>query len=131
MNLLKGVAAVVFVMMILAGCASSPDSTDSWSRSYLLPLDRVFDAAVDVLEDEGYLVDAERQAGRISAEPSRSRSQRGPTMVVRVEEKNGRARVDVQTRMGAERSTTTSSGDGAAVLEFLFELDQRLREPAD
>lgn len=112
------------------GCASSSDSEGSWSRSYLLPRDRVMDAVIQVLEDEDYLVEGDRKSGRITAEPSRSRDRHGPVLTVRVDEKKGRISVDVQTSLGHDRTTTTSSQDQSAVLEFLLALDQKLRLPS-
>ena len=87
------------------------------------------DAVVDVLEDEQYLVEANRKSGRITAEPSRSRDKAGPVLTVTVDEKKGRISVDVQTSLGHDRTTTTSTRDQSAVLEFLHALDQRLRSP--
>ncbi len=132
MKSLKNLIVVAILMVAITGCTSSGTSSDSWSRSYLLPSDRVIDAVVDVLEDENYLVDIDRKAGRITAEPSRSRTQGGPILTVRVDQKkDGRVRVDVQTRSGTQGATTGSNRDQTAVLEFLHELDQRLRTPTD
>ena len=130
MRTLTSVIVLAFVVAAAVGCASTPDSTGSWSRSYLLPRDRVMDAVIEVLEDEDYLVEANRKSGRFTGEPSRSRDQQGPVLTVRVDEKKGRIRVDVQTSLGHDRTTTTSNRDQSAVLEFLHALDQKLRVPS-
>ena len=117
------VPAVIF----LAACASSGGSSDAWSRTYFAPRDKVIDAVIDVLEDDGYLVEADRAKGRITAEPSRSSGGKLASLVVRVAKKNDRIRVDVQTRTGASYSTLTSKPAESPVLEFFHELDMRLQ----
>ena len=117
------VPAVIF----LVACASSGGSSDAWSRTYFAPRDKVIDAVIDVLEDEGYLVEADRAKGRITAEPSRSSGGKLASLVVRVAKKNDRIRVDVQTRTGASYSTLTSKPAQSPVLEFFHELDMRLQ----
>jgi len=117
------VPAVIFV----ASCTSSGGSSDDWSKTYFAPRDKVIDAVIDVLEDESYLVDADREKGRITAEPSRSKSGNLASLVVRVTQKNDRSRVDVQTRTGASYSTMTSNPQKSAVLQFFHELDLRLQ----
>jgi hypothetical protein len=111
----------------VAGCASSTDSADSWSRSYLTPLDSVFDAVIDVLEDDGYRVEANRETGRISAEPARSSRGMNPSLAVKVFEKSGRVRVDVQTRAGVNDSLTRGSQVEISIVEFFHELELRLQ----
>jgi hypothetical protein len=87
----------------------------------------VFDAVVDVLEDDGYLVEANREAGRISAEPARSDRGMDPSLAVRVFEKAGRVRVDVQTRSGANDAMTRGSRVEISIVEFFHELELRLQ----
>jgi hypothetical protein len=115
------------IITIPASCASSTDTTGSWTRSYLVPEDTVFSAAVEVLEDEGFFVEADRDAGRIVAEPSTATGTRTPILVIRVVPKNGRILVDVQTRGGAEQGLAMSQRTDAAVLEILHALDRRLQ----
>jgi len=114
---------VVSGALLLAACTSG-DSRDAWSRTYLASRDEVVGAVIDVLEDEGYLVEADREKGRISAEPSRGR---GSTLVVNVATRDGRIRVDVLTRAEASLSAVPGGPDEAPILEFLHELDVRLR----
>jgi hypothetical protein len=120
------VAPVFFVLMASA-CTTSTDSSDAWTRSYIAPRERVIEAVIDVLEEADYLVEADREKGRITAEPSRSRGAASPTLVVLVEVKAGRVRVDVQTRSGASYSGESSRASTAPVLEFFHELDLRLQ----
>ena len=122
-RLALGAAAVV----VIAACTTTGDASSSWSRSYLAQRDRVVEAVVEVLEDEHYLVDVKKDGGRIDAEPSRSSGQGRAILVVRVEEKNGRIRVDVQSRAGVDSSGRQGDQVEAQVLEFLHELDLRLR----
>jgi len=115
----------------LSACTSGGDSSSSWSRSYLAQRDRVIDAVVDVLEDEDYLVDLNRDAGRIDARPSRERTGRRTTLLVHVEEKKGRVRVDVQTRSQMDGDLSSGRLDEAPVLEFLHELDVRMHRAVE
>lgn len=120
----------VFVLVglaIIAACASSGGSGDDWSRTYFAPRDLVIDAAIEVLEEGGYLVEADREKGRISAEPSRSSGANLVSLEVRVTRKDDRIRVDVQTRSGASFSTATSKPNESPVLEFLYQLDLRMQ----
>ena len=118
--------ALMLFVVAAAACTTSSDSSDAWTRSYLAPRERVIEAVIDVLEGMDYMVDADRDKGRVTAEPSRSRSAASPTLVVHVEVKAGRVRVDVQTRSGASYSGVSSRASTAPVLEFFHELDLRL-----
>ena len=114
-------------LLLLSSCTSGGDSSSSWSRSYLAPHDTVIDAVVDVLEDEHYLVDLNRDAWRIDAQPARGKTGRRVHLMVRVEEKKGRVQVDVQTRSQMDGDMRSGRLDEAPVLEFLHELDLRLQ----
>jgi hypothetical protein len=111
----------------LIGCATSSDPGDSWSESYVGPFDRVFDAVIDVLEDEDYLVEADRGAGKVTAQPSRSKRIQTAPFVIRVFEKSERIWVDVQVRSTFEDSMARSSRVATSVLEFFHELELRLQ----
>ena len=87
----------------------------------------MFDAVVDVLEDEGYFVDADRSSGRITAEPARSNQGPSPSLFVRVAEKSGRVRVDIQTRAGASGAATQGARIDATIAELFHELELRLQ----
>jgi hypothetical protein len=115
------------LLLFLFACTSGGDSSSSWSRSYLASRDKVIDAVVDVLEDEHYLVDLNRSAGRIDAQPSREKTGRRVHLTVRVEEKKGRVQVDVQTRSQMDGDMRSGRLDEAPVLEFLHELDLRMQ----
>ena len=114
-------------LLFLLNCTSGGDSSSSWSRSYLAPRDKVIDAVVDVLEDEHYLVDLNRSAGRIDAQPAREKTGRRVHLTVRVEEKKDRVQVDVQTRSQMDGDMRSGRLDEAPVLEFLHELDLRMQ----
>jgi len=114
-------------LLFLSSCTSGGDSSSSWSRSYLASRDAAIDAVVAVLEDEDYLVDLNRDAGRIDAQPSREKTGRRVHLMVRVEEKKGRVLVDVQTRSQMDGDMRSRRLDEAPVLEFLHELDLRMQ----
>ena len=113
------------VTVFLASCTTSGGESDAWSRTYFAPRDKVIEAAIDVLEDEGYLVEADREKGRIIAEPPRSAGNLA-ALVVNVRPQGDRILVDVLTRSEASYSRMTSNSTESAVLEFLHELDLRL-----
>jgi hypothetical protein len=122
-----GMMVMAALAGVLAGCASSSETGDSWTRSYLSPPDVVFNAVVEVLEADGYLVEANREAGRISAVPSRSNRGLGPSLAVRVVEKAERVLVDVQTRSGVNDATTRGSQIDTMMAVFFHELELRLQ----
>jgi hypothetical protein len=126
MNHRKTWLAVVS-LILLASCTSGGDSSDGWSRTYFAPYEQVFEAVIAVLDDEGYVVDIKEDKGRVSAEPSQSSSGNLAAMVVQVTRKNDRIHVDVQTRSGATFSTLTARPKEEPILEFLHELDLRLK----
>ena len=114
-------------LLFLSSCTSGGDSSSSWSRSYLASRDAVIDAVVDVLEDEDYLVDLNRDAGRIDAQPAREKTGRRVHLMIRVKEKKGRVQVDVSTRSQMDGDRRSGQLDEAPVLEFLHELDLRMQ----
>ena len=118
-------------LFFFSACTSGGDSSSSWSRSYLAQRDRVIDAVVDVLEDEHYLVDLNRDSGRIDAQPSRAKTGRKVHLMVRVEEKKGRVQVNVQTRSQMDGDLRSGRLDEAPVLEFLHELDVRMHQAVE
>jgi len=123
----KEIAVAFFCALTVAACTTTGDSSSSWSRSYVAQKERVLDAVVEVLEDENYLVDVKDGGGRVDAEPSRAGGPGRAILVVRVEEKNGRIRVDVQSRVGVDSTGRPGTQVEGQVLEFLHELDLRLK----
>lgn len=119
-------ALAVLLIAVAAACGSTGGRTDQWSRSYLAPRDTVFDNAVEVLEDEGYLVEADRGAGRLVAEPpAANRGQ--PVFVLRIVAKGERVVVDVQARPDEDRGPMVSQRTDAVVAELLYALDRRMQ----
>ncbi len=113
-------------MAVAAACGSAGGRTDAWSRSYLAPPDTVFENAVEVLEEEGYLVEADRGAFKLSAEPPAAR--RGqPVLVLRIEAKGERVVVDVQARPDEDGGPMVSQRTDAVVAELLYALDRRMQ----
>lgn len=127
MKIHRTLIVTMIAAVVPIGCTTASDSSDSWSESYLAPYDRVFNAVVDVLEDRDYLVEASPETGKITAEPSRSSRGLSPELAVRVFEKAGRVRVDVQTRAGANQSVTQGRQIETSILEFFHELELRLQ----
>ena len=114
-------------LLFLLSCTSGGDSSSSWSRSYLASRNAVIDAVVDVLEDEDYLVDLNRDAGRIDAQPARGKTGRRVHLMIHVKEKKGRVQVDVSTRSQMDGDRRSGRLDEAPVLEFLHELDLQMQ----
>lgn len=92
-----------------------------------MPLEKVFETVLEVLEDEGYYVEADAESGRINAEPEAAAAGRKPVLAVRVAAKGNRTVVDVQTRAGANPGQMVSLRTDTAVLELLHALDRRLQ----
>lgn len=111
----------------LSGCTTSSGPPDLWSRSYIAPIDRVFSAVTDVLEDDGYFVETDRSKDRITAEPPRDSRGLSPLLEIKVVEKSGKVLVDVQTRAGANDSVTFGNQVDTLVVEFFHELELRLQ----
>lgn len=123
---LLGVAVIT-----AAACISSNPSDESWARTYLASRDRVIDAVLDVLEDEEYLVELDREAGRVRAESSRRGSVRGLVLEVRIREKGDRVHVDVQARWNEADLSVAAGRMDAPIREFFHDLDLWLHRTVD
>lgn len=110
-----------------AACSSAGGGSSDWSRSYLVPESAVFEAVVEVLEDEGYLVQADREAGRVRAEAGDARRGPLPNLVIEVRQRGERVLVDVQIRGLHSDAPTASRRADSAVRELLHALDRRLQ----
>ena len=119
------------VLLPSVACTSSGEAPGSWSRSYVAPRDRVIDTVVDVLGDQDYLVEVDREAGRIEAQPSREQGGRQTDLVVRVEERKDRVWVDVQSRSQMDRDLRSQHVEQGPILEFFHELDLRMQGSRD
>jgi hypothetical protein len=119
-------ALTTLLIAVAAACGTAGGRTDQWSRSYLAPPDTVFDNAVEVLEDEGYLVEADRGAGRLVAEPPAAHRGR-QVLVLQIEAKGEQVVVDVQVRPGEDPGPMVSQRTDAVVAELLYELDRRMQ----
>ena len=118
------------IMTVFAACAASSGSSDTWSRTYFAPREKVIEAVIDVLDVEGYLVDADPEKGRVSGEPGRSAGNL-VALAVTVKVKGERVVVDVQTRSGARFSSLPVKPEESPVLEFLHQLDLRMQGGPD
>jgi hypothetical protein len=110
-----------------AACSSAGGGSGDWSRSYLLPESAVFEALVAVLEEEGYLVEADLGAGRVQAEAGDALRGTLPVLVIEVRPRGERVLVDVQIRGLHRDAPTASRRTDSAVRELLHALDRRLQ----
>ena len=107
-------------------CLTSGTGPDAWSRTYFASREDVIEAVIEVLEDEEYLVDIDRENGRIVAEPPRSAGNLA-VLAVTVRRTGDRILVDVQTRSEVGYSTAVPRPAETAILEFLHQLDLRMQ----
>ena len=127
---MKAISRLVVTGVVFSGliaCTSSNNTGDLWSRSYIAPFERVVDAVIDALEDEGYLVEADRENGRITAEPSRNSPGQQPALGIKVVGKRGKVLVDGQTPAGVSDSMPRGSRSETSIVEFFHELELRLQ----
>ena len=121
-------SSVVVVGLSAIGCSATSAvlaSGDDWSRSYVLPYDRVWRAVVRSLSSTGYVIDEEdREQGRIRAESAADPAYRAVVMDVRVDQRGEVVRVDVQASGGTVNSPGEIGLLDRAVTEFLDELDR-------
>ena len=117
-------------MVFLASCTATGNDSSAWTRTFFAPREEVIEAVIEVLEVEGYLVDADRNKGRISGEPERG-TKNLASMVVQVKVKGDRVVVDVETRSGARFSSLPVKPAESPVLEFLHQLDVRMQGAPD
>jgi len=123
--------ACVTVVTVL-GCSSTPVDLDrggDWSRSYVLPYDRVWEAVKASLSKAGYWIEEEhRERGLVRAESTREPAYRAVVLVVRVDQREEEVRVNVQASGGGVDPASEIGRFERAVNEFLDELDGRLRQ---
>lgn len=121
------VSAAILIAGVAVGCVGSGGVTgEDWSRTYLQPYDRVFEAVLDALEASGFYLDTvDEERGRVRAEPSTERDDR-VTLVVEVALRGDRVRVDALAQSPELADGFGSTLAGAAVRDFLRDLDARL-----
>jgi hypothetical protein len=127
MTTISRLALISMTLAMAAACGSTGDQMGSWSRSYLAPVETVFGAVVEVLEDEGYLVEPDRASGRIVAEPATGARGGTSTLILRITLRGDRVVVDVQARPGVERDGMVPQATDTAVLELFHALDRRMQ----
>jgi hypothetical protein len=123
---------VLVVALATGGCTAGVGrDPGDWSRSYVSTYDRVFEAALDSLEEiDFYLDTVEKDRGRIHAEASVRRGDE-VTLIVHVDERPSEVRVDVMAR-GIDAEDGMAPGrTSAVVFEFLRNLDERLEGRRD
>ena len=119
--------AAIVIAGVAAGCAGSGGVTgEDWSRNYLQPYDRVFEAVLDALEASGFSLDTvDEERGRVRAAPSAERDDR-VTLVVEVALRGERVRVDALAQSPELADGFGSNLATAAVRDFFRDLDARL-----
>jgi hypothetical protein len=125
--LLSGVVVVVLFAIGCQATSGSSASGDDWSRSFVLPYDRVWTAVVRSLSSSGYILDEQDPGqGRIRAESVADPAYRAVVLDVRVDQRGETVRVDVQASGGGVGSPGEIGILDRAVTEFLEELDELL-----
>jgi hypothetical protein len=123
---------VSLVFWSAIGCSSASGvlaSGDGWSRSYALPYDRVWAAAIASLSSSGYwLGEQDGGRGRIRAESASEPAYRAVVLIVRIDQRGEVVRVGVQASGGGDGAPAEISRLDRVVTEFLDALDDRLRE---
>jgi hypothetical protein len=120
-------AVGLVVAALLSGCTVSDGGGEPWSRTYVRSFDRVWRAALSVLEEEGYLVQEEdRKRGRIEAASSAHRRDLEIVLDLRVIETADSVRVDVQARPGLVDGQAALRRMDSTVLSLLLALDEGL-----
>ena len=121
--------ALLILLQLLAACSSTSTSSDgAWTAAYVAPFDRVWTAALDVLEDSAYFVaDSDREKGRIRAESSARHQYREVVLDISFKQRGKVVRVNVQASRGPIDSPADFRRLERAVREFLADLDFRMK----
>jgi hypothetical protein len=123
-------SSLVVVGLSAIGCSATSEvlaNGDDWSRSYVLPYDRVWRAVVWSLSSTGYIIDEEdREQGRIRAESAADPAYRAVVLDVRIDQRGEVVRVALQASGGTVNSPGEIGLLDRAVTEFLDELDRAL-----
>ena len=123
---------MVLAVSVAGGCLSGGgESVDDWSRSYLSTYDRVFEAALDAVEDSGFYLDTvDEERGRIRAEASARRGDE-MSLIIDVGQRADRIRVDVMAQGAAAQDGRGPGPIAPVVAEYLRNLDARLEGRLD
>lgn len=130
---IRRLTVVSIVMVAAAACATgSGTSVDDWSRDYVSTFERVFEAAIESLDEIGFYLESEdREQGRIRARSSARRTSVEATLLVDVRLRGDRIRVDVMAQSpGLEEGRAPVQVSGL-VRDFFRGLDARLEGRVD
>jgi len=120
-----------WLALSLAGCsqlAMAPDS--DWTRSWVRPVDQVWEIALEVLTDQGFVIERkDHDAGTIRAEAPGRHEQQRPVLHISIEDRDGTTRVEVGIS-GSSGSPGDIMRFDETVAGFLDDLDRALRETA-
>lgn len=120
---------VLALAAVAVGCASeSAPAAGQWSRTYARKYERVWQAALAALGAGGYdIAEQDPARGYIRAESGEREAYRRVVLEVFVLRRPESVRVDVQASGGAAFSQADHKRLARPVLDFLDELDARLR----
>jgi hypothetical protein len=122
------VTVIAGALLTVACSSTSTSSGDAWTAAYVAPIDEVWTAVLDVLEDSGYLVvDSDRAKRRIRGESSARHQYREIVLDLTLKERGEVVRVNVQASGGAIDSPAGFRRLEEAVRDFLAQLDARMR----
>lgn len=123
---LAAVGAVLAAAACVIACRSGAGADSGWSRAYVLPEERVWSTVLEVLGDDGFVVEeADREAGRIVATGGDSRMWREALLDVSIRTRGEVVRVEVGGRIGSDPATGVRRLD-ELVRAVLTSLDDRL-----
>jgi hypothetical protein len=117
------------LVLVLAGCsqlAMAPE--EDWTRSWARPFDTVWTTALELLEDEGFVVERiNRDAGTIRAEAPDGHELRRQVLHLTIAAREGATRVEIGVSGPSGGPGELMRFDQTAA-SFLDELDRALRE---
>lgn len=123
---LVALGALVTAATCVIACRSGASAGGDWSRSYVRPGEQVWNAVLDTVTDEGFVVDeADRERGRITATGGDSRMWREALLEISVRARGEVVQVAVSGRMGNDPGADIRRLD-QLVRTLLASLDEHL-----
>lgn len=129
-RIISSVTCALTCVLALGACsqlALAPQG--DWHRSYARTLGEVWTAALEALEDEGFVIEsADQDRGRIRAEAPGQNEYRRAVLHIQIRERDQSVLVDVAAGGGSETPGDIARFD-RAVSTFLEVLDEYARNP--
>lgn len=130
-----GLALVLMIAVLSVGSACTTGSgtgPDAWSRDYVSTYERVFEAAIEALAETDFYLDTEdHERGRIIGRSSARRAELEATLIVDVQMKGDRIRVDVMAQSPELEDGRAPVQVSGIVRDFFHHLDARLEGRTD